>query len=888
MTTPLPPPADWDLVRALFDEAMALPAAQRHDHLLSVTAPEPVRREVLSLVAHGEDEGLLSQPAALAALADHGREGERLGPWRLGERLGSGGMGEVWLGRRDDGAYTGEAAVKVLKRGMDSAAVLARFAQEQQALARLTHPHIAHLLDAGRTADGLPYFVMERVRGVPIDKACEGRALEQRLRLFLQLADAVAHAHRNLLVHRDLKPNNVLVTDEGQVKLLDFGIAKALDPFDGADGTHTMAGERPFTPHYASPEQVRGEPVSTATDIYSLGVLLYVMLTGTRPYGRHATTPHEAARSVLEEAPTRPSTLSPGLVADPQWMATRRRLRGDLDNILLKALDKTIERRYPSVEALASDVRAFLDGYPVSARPASWPYQAGKFVARHRVPAALALAALLALVGGLTATSMQMHQTELQRQAAERRFEQVRELARRLLFEYHDEIQLLPGSTPLRRRMLEDARAYLESLAHEAAGQPTLQREVGVAYRRLGELYHAEARPSLGDVQTSLVLVRQGRDLLAQVAQAAPADEVTRYQLALADVALARSLRSAGDPRAALEPTLQSIALFERLVADKPNDKSYRIEQVRGHMRMTELHGGGNSAELADPVQVQQHLQRAVELVGPIRTDLPDDTDALALYASVHNLRGLQEFGQGRFETGLAILRTLVPVFARLRELAPDNTLFARDEAVNFLSQGTALMRLQRWAEALAASSEALRRMQAVAAADPANRATRRDVAKLQTDVAGSLARLGRNAEAAALMAQAIEDYESLARHDPNDRRLARQLASAHAQAAELHAGRAAPAEVRRHAERALALAQGLRVAAPGDVSMRVLLATVQTQSAGALQGAAPRSAQACELFGAAVQGWAALASEGRLRPAERPRQDEARAGAERCARPAR
>ena len=261
-------------------------------------ASDAVRRELRSLLAHAAAAeagtgGFLAQPAAAAAVAavsavsaaaaagpvdapPTDRIGQRLGPWRSTGLLGRGGMDEVWSARRDDGAYDGHAAIKVLRQGLDSQRVLARFAQEQRTLAQLNHPHIAHLLDAGRTADGLPYFVMEAVAGQAIDRASSGVPVEQRLALFLQLADAVAHAHRQLLVHRDLKPSNVLVTAEGQVKLLDFGIAKVIDPMAGSDGSSTLAGERPFTPHFTSPEQVHGEPVGTATanDIYSLGVLL--------------------------------------------------------------------------------------------------------------------------------------------------------------------------------------------------------------------------------------------------------------------------------------------------------------------------------------------------------------------------------------------------------------------------------------------------------------------------------------------------------------------------------------------------------------------------------------------------------------------------------------
>ena len=282
---------DWPRVRAAFDRIAELDRPEREPELAALT-DAAVATEVRALLAHhdADTDGLLRRPAASfwsgdgsRTDAEEDRSGQRLGAWRIVSRLGSGGMGEVWLARRDDGAFQGEAAVKVLRRGMDSAAVLARFAQERQALAQLAHPHIARLLDAGRTADGLPYFVMERVVGQALDRACEGRSLEDRLQLFLQLADAVSYAHRRGLVHRDLKPGNVLCGEDGQVKLLDFGIAKALDPQEGADGMTTLGGARPYTPHYASPEQVRGEPVTAATDVYSLGVVLYQLLTGARP-----------------------------------------------------------------------------------------------------------------------------------------------------------------------------------------------------------------------------------------------------------------------------------------------------------------------------------------------------------------------------------------------------------------------------------------------------------------------------------------------------------------------------------------------------------------------------------------------------------------------------
>ena len=579
-----PPP--WDAVRALFERALALGPIERAELLASLSHDAAVVAEVRSLLAYEIPEasaGFLSQPAALPTQPDPGREGQRLGPWQLVRRLGAGGMGDVWLGERADGAYSGQVAVKVLKRGMDSVAVLARFAQEQQALARLQHPHIAHLVDAGRTADGLPYFVMEHVQGRPIDKACEGLALELRLKLFLQLADAVAHAHRNLLVHRDLKPGNVLVTADGNVKLLDFGIAKAIDPLEGADAAGlTAAGERPYTPHYASPEQVRGEPVSTATDIYSLGVLLYVMLTGQRPYGRSASTPMEAARAVLEDEPTKPSDLAPPSPLSPQdstWLATRRRLQGDLDNILLKALAKPVTLRYVSVDALAADIRAHLQGYPVSARPLSTGYLLQRFVQRNRTAVAAAALALVALVGGAglalwqaEVADAQRRVADTQRDMAQQRFTQLRQLANQQVFKYHDQIENLPGATQARQSLLVDAAAFLDSLDKDTASDPQLAYELAGTYYRISRLQGVDSSINTGqhmlaqgNLSKALALTRRYVDL----------PQMSTEALGLAinmHVSQGELWQRSGRMAQAEAALLEGLPILQRALARDPND----------------------------------------------------------------------------------------------------------------------------------------------------------------------------------------------------------------------------------------------------------------------------------------------------------------------------
>jgi len=288
-----------------------------------------------------------------------------IGPYRVVRELARGGMGVVYLAERADGQFEQRVALKLMKRGMDSEEIHQRFLAERQILAQLTHPHIARLLDGGVSNEGQPYFAIEYVDGTAITAHCEARQLgvEQRLRLFLDVCDAVRYAHQNLVVHRDLKPSNILVTADGQAKLLDFGIAKLLRQETGETGL-TQTGLRVMTPEYAAPEQVLGEPVTTATDVYALGAVLYELLTGRRAHHLQSRTPTEVERVICEVEPEAPSAVTTG--------ALRKRLRGDLDTIALTALKKEPERRYPTVEQLASDVARFLGGLPVTARPDTW------------------------------------------------------------------------------------------------------------------------------------------------------------------------------------------------------------------------------------------------------------------------------------------------------------------------------------------------------------------------------------------------------------------------------------------------------------------------------------------------------------------------------------
>ena len=804
------PPPNWAAVRSLFDAVAGLPAAAREAALaaagLAADGPALVA-EVRSLLAHTDGDASFLSAAAVEGLRPPdpgpGHAGQRLGAWRLASLLGSGGMGEVWLAQRDDGAYTGEAAVKLLKRGMDSAAVQARFAQEQQALARLSHPHIARLLDAGRSDDGLPYFVMERVHGRPIDEACVDLPLPARLALFLQLADAVAHAHRHLLVHRDLKPANVLVDGGGQVKLLDFGIAKALQG-DAADATHT--GQRAFTPHYASPEQVRGEPVSTATDLYSLGVLLYVMLTGQRPYGRGAGSAIEAARAVLEEEPTRPSSLSPGPTAPEGWLHTRRRLQGDLDNILLKTLEKPVERRYPSVDSLAADLRAYLAGHPVSARAPTLAYVAGKFVRRHRAAAAAGALAVAALGVGLGVAAWQAGEAARARDDAQARLAETRAIARDIVARYADAVTFLPGGLQIKADLLRDTLGHLDRLSADSSMDPALAGEVAMAYSRLADLMASDNDATLNDPEAAdrhsvraLAIFPQGeaahrddadfymwwaramrsryyhlrrqgdvagalqwsqriRDLLQPVVARLPDAPALRHELGSAWIQIGQAhdtwmLASLNQPEQALAAYEQAEALYTGLLGQgvKPGDTLYQLGTIAG-ARMLTLN------RMARPAEGAVHGRRGLQFKQQALARAPDNVAYRQGVAGEANNLAVTLLDTGLADEALTVARLSEATMRALEADDPGNATWAQRRRFFALHYGRARLAAGQAAEALPYLAETL---QAMAGAKSPAQLQRRALGHLAQ--AQALAALRQPHDAGLALQRALADLEAAA-----------------------------------------------------------------------------------------------------------------------------
>ena len=415
---------------ALFQAAIDLPTSERAAFLEANCGDDgALRREVESLLAADADEDdfiaapIATLPPDLVGNLEEECAGQSFGAYRIIREIGRGGLGTVYLAERADQQFEKQVAIKVVKRGLDTDDILNRFRAERQILAQLDHPNIARLIDAGSTGEGLPYFVMEYVDGQPIGDFCEARKLStgERLELFRLVCAAVTYAHRHLVIHRDIKPSNILVTPEGGPKLLDFGIAKVLHA-DDPSAALTMTGVRVMTPEYASPEQVQGWPISTSTDVYSLGVLLYELLTGRKPYRRTTYSAEELSRAVLEQTPERPSTVLRRVsfpTGSREVESRASSLRGDLDNIVLMALRKEPERRYRSVGQFSDDIRRHLEGLPVVAHKDTLGYRVTKFVGRNRIAVAAAAVVLLSLLGGMIATAWQAKRATEQARIAE-------------------------------------------------------------------------------------------------------------------------------------------------------------------------------------------------------------------------------------------------------------------------------------------------------------------------------------------------------------------------------------------------------------------------------------------------------------------------------------
>jgi len=866
----------WARVQALFHRALEIEPAGRAAFLARECAGDhALRRDVESLLAADErsDDFIETPAVAFVSGADFDVDalvGRRIGAYRIVRQIGRGGMGAVYLATRDDDAYRKEVALKVLKRGMDTDFFVSRFRQERQILARLDHPNIARLLDGGTTDDRLPYLVMEFVEGTPLDRYCDERRLQlpERLALFLTVCAAVEYAHQRLVVHRDLKPAHVLVTPGGVPKLLDFGIAKLLDPSEpGWDAGRTATSVRMMTPDYASPEQVRGEPATTATDVYALGVLLFQLLTGRRPYRLTTGRPEELSRAICEQEPERPSAVV------SHGDSLRRRLSGDLDTILLKAIRKEPERRYASVEQFAADIRRHLDGLPVLARNDTWRYRAGKFVMRHRASAGAAVLVTVTLATGILATFSEAHVARAERARAERRFNDVRALASSFMFEFHDAIAKLPGSTPARELVVRKALTYLDSLSREAASDASLQRELAEAYLRIGHVQGNVFWPNLGDTAGALASYRKALAIERTILAANRADNKAWRTEADTYRALSQVMWGSGDWAGALDAGRKAVTIRERLAAGPSPSPEARAELADGFVGL-----GDVMRKTGDLQSAIVTYRRAREIFASLASD-PNNRRMRRATAITDYKIGNAFDTIGETAASIDTFRSARDACARLAAEDPSSAQAKRDLAMTTQALGAVLSDAGNPAAAIENSRSAVAILEALAAADPDDVQLRANVAIARSDFGGTLTESGRLAEGLASSRAAIAAFDAVLAADPTNEEARLFSIAPYYHIGTILEARGDTAGALRHYHRALTIWQSVSDAERNNPEIKSCLARLygrlggvsarDAAPAGAASRASGLSRQACQWYAKSADAWAEIRKARRLTAAE-------------------
>jgi tetratricopeptide (TPR) repeat protein len=803
--------SDWQRVQSIFLAAADLPAGEREAVLRELCGDDlELLNEVRTLLAADSDSAVTIDSAiqgvASTIVDTPVRIGERVGSYRVVREIGRGGMGSVYLAVRDDEEYTKEVALKVVKQGMNTAEVLRRFRDERQILANLDHPYIARLFDGGTTADGIPFFAMEYVEGRPVDVFCRENSLnvKARCKLFMNILEAVAYAHRNLVVHGDLKPANIFVTPDGTPKLLDFGVAKMVGR--EADVDEAAAAEaRAFTPGYASPEQVRGTPVTTSTDIYSLGAVLYELLSGQRAQPVDIDTPTRIQYAVCDV-----DVLRPGLIA--------RGLPADLDDVVLMALRKEPERRYQSAAQFAEDIRRCLEGRPVIARENSVGYRIRKFIVRNHMEVAMVAMLAAALIGGLAVSLAQtkraraeratadsqrqialrerseaeaaraseakqkdladaqrrladeqralavkeLDEVEKQKALADQRFRQIMQLAEATLFDIHDDIASLPGSIPARRKIVQTTLDYFQQLQKTAGDSDDVREAIVEAYYKIALIQGGPQNASLQDSAGAIETLHKAQEVLLPTYQRNPNDAGLMLRWIEVRSQLAELTYRSGHMREGIQIYLDLIPVARHLKSAKHCDLTcYTQEPALENALANELLA-------VDPPSALEHINRAIELNRTLLVSNPGNADIEQANGVITAVAAGAYKNLGDLEKAAEYYRQSIAIREALLRAKPGDLILTRNLLIVY-GNYTLLLgvpwspNLGRLAEAREYAAKGVASARATVNADPKNLTARRDLglilgreAMIDPAPGGTAASLAELQEAADLMSPLV------------------------------------------------------------------------------------------------------------------------------------
>jgi tetratricopeptide (TPR) repeat protein/tRNA A-37 threonylcarbamoyl transferase component Bud32 len=653
----------WRHIKDVFTAASALPHSERRRYLDEVCADDrALVNEVESLLAANDTEDAIVDHPAASHIADgewldatdaetdeavDPTVGQVIGSYSIESCIGHGGMGTVYRAVRDDDAFRKTVALKLVRSGRSSDYFERRFRQERQILAGLQHPNIATVLDGGTTDAGQPYLVMEYVEGQPITEYCAARAaaVSERLALVRIVCAAVQYAHQNLVIHRDIKPANVLVDGHGLPKLVDFGIAKLLTSGAEADVAQAATMIPVMTPEYASPEQIKGQTVTTASDVYSLGVLLYELLAGRRPYEVQAESLTAIVKAVCETEPVAPSEAAPE--------RNRTALRGDLDTIVLKALRKEPDRRYQTARELSEDLRRHVEGLPVTARADTVGYRAGKFVRRNRAAVTASVLVAASLIGGIVTTTWQAR-------LAERRFDDARRLIHSVIFDIQPKLGALPGTTPLRKELVESTLEYLVALARDAGDDPRLLRELSASYVQLARVQGLQGEANVGDVQAARRTLGEAEKLVARLSEIDPDGPESLHEAVVLERYLALSYLYEAAYAPARQHARRAVELAERAVNIRPD---FQAREDLADTRRT----------LANCSDSAEEFARSQRIYESLLGEKPDEPRILRNLSQVYKYAAGLHYQKGENREGLDLIVKAHAIDEKLLAADPEN-----------------------------------------------------------------------------------------------------------------------------------------------------------------------------------------------------------------------
>ncbi|HKW03260.1 MAG TPA: serine/threonine-protein kinase [Vicinamibacterales bacterium] len=713
---------DWTDVEAIFAAALELAPADRAALLdARCTGRADLRQQVESLLASHDRAGEFLNGAAIETITDRRPEltGRTIGGFRLFEPIGRGGMGVVYRGERVTSEFTQQAAVKVIEAPLVSPDMLRHFKTERQILAALRHPHIVTLIDGGISPEGFAYLVMEYVDGAPITAHAASRELplDERMRLMQRVCGAVQFAHQHAVVHRDLKPANILVTPDGVPKVLDFGVAKLLDTSNsGGSATMTALWQRGLTPNYASPEQLRGLPVTTACDIYALGVLLYELLAGVRPYDTTGKPLDEILRLVTDVEPRRPA------------------LGADLDAIVLKAMSKDPARRYASAQELSEDLGRYLARQPVVAREPSFGYLFAKAAERHRAAFAAAAISIVALLAALGVSLWARHVAVVERNRATARFNEVRQIANAMIFKIEPALQPLAGSTPLRKQIVSEALTYLERLRSDPNRDDGLSLEMARAYHRVGEVQGNQAVPNLGDRDAAIDSYHRAIELLTPITKSPAVGHDATVELGRVQVSLAVVANGLGRRDQMLAAADAAGAVAESLMRQNPKDDearrlaasvAFQIASASGHL------------------EALLHYERARDLFVDLLNEKPDDADRQRNVALTEKYIGSAYQQSGDYTSAVEHFLRAKDLDERRLNAQPANRSAQFDVAIDLGNVAFAERRTGHLADGASHWEQSLEMRKRLADSDPGDVLARGRVAYAHTQLGFVYADLG-------------------------------------------------------------------------------------------------------------------------------------------------